>query len=407
MHFGSQVVLFDFSGIPMVGNLDNGFVVGLTPEGAALCKRMHEGEVSEEEARSCDEPLYECLAANGFFSEPTTGPILEVAYLHVTQRCNLACVGCYSLDEYRNTLADAPTEAMLHAIDELARAGCLRLIVSGGEPFLRSDLPQLMRHAKDAGIRAITVITNGTRVHADTLAEMAPYVDTIAISFDGHSSCCPAHIRGEQRFDTLIDAVRLVQKAGISAHITPTIHAKNVGDLQAYVDLAASLGATMNYSLLSCDYGDPALADLLPGEAELEALADGLLAMGSMPSASGMPSSINLSASVNCGAGAKEVSIDADGAVYPCHMLHRPEWRLGSIFEEPLADILASEKTRELAAIDVSAIEDCVACDQRYLCGGCRARSLFRYGDLTHRDAYCTMTKTYYDKLGASLAAQG
>ena len=51
---------------------------------------------------------------------------------------------------------------------------------------------------------------------------------------------------------------------------------------------------------------------------------------------------------------------------------------------------------------------DCVACDQRYLCGGgCRARSLFRYGDLTHRDAYCTMTKTYYDKLGASLAAQG
>ena len=40
MRFGSNVVAFDLCGIPAVGNLDNGAVAGLTPEGAQLCQRL-------------------------------------------------------------------------------------------------------------------------------------------------------------------------------------------------------------------------------------------------------------------------------------------------------------------------------------------------------------------------------
>lgn len=229
----------------------------------------------------------------------------------------------------------------------------------------------------------------------------------IAVSFDGFSADCPAYIREEQRFDQLANTIRMIQEAGIQAHITPTIHAKNYADLQEYVNLAQSLGATMNYSLLSCDYSDEVARDLLPGEAELEGIADLLLAMGGMPSPSGSSQRVNISVSTSCGAGSKELSIAADGTVYPCHMLHRPEWALGNIFEQPLSEILQSKQVKQLSEVTIDSIQDCTDCEHKYLCGaGCRARSFYRYGDVNHKDAYCTMMKSYYDKLGSKLKQQ-
>lgn len=407
MKFHNHVVRFDFSGIPMIGNLSNGFVIGLTPEGAVLCDELQAEAVSREEALGREKALMECLIVKGFFDESEPDKTLKSAYLHVTQRCNLNCRGCYSYDLSRNTIADASTADMKKAIRELVSAGCGSLFISGGEPFLREDLPDLLQHAKHEGIRKVTVITNGTCLQQSVLEEIAPHVDVIAVSFDGYSADCPAYIREDQRFDTLVNAVKMIQAAGIPAHITPTIHAKNYSDLQHYVDLAKSLGTTMNYSLLSCDYADEAVASLLPGESELEGIADSLLALGGMPSSSGSSLGINISVSTSCGAGTKEVSIAADGTVYPCHMLHRADWALGNVFDQPLSDILQSPKAAQLRSVGVDAIPDCAECNHKYLCGGgCRARSLFRYGDLNRKDAYCAMMKTYYDKLGQQLKRQ-
>lgn len=407
MKFNNQVVRFDFKGIPMIGNLNNGFAIGLSPDGAALCDDIEQQAVSREEALSRDKALAECLIAKGFCDECESDRGLKSAYLHVTQRCNLNCAGCYSYDLSRNNTEDASTADMRKAIRELVQAGCQCLFISGGEPFLREDLPQLLHYAKESGIQKITLITNGTCVCQSILKEIAGDVDVIAVSFDGYNSDCPAYIREEQRFDQLTNAIRMIQEAGIQAHITPTIHAKNYADLQEYVNLAQSLGTTMNYSLLSCDYSDDAVRELLPGEAELEGIADLLLAMGGMPSPSGSSQGINISVSTSCGAGSKELSIAADGTVYPCHMLHRSEWALGNAFEQPLSEILQSAQVKRLAENTIDTIQDCMGCEHRYLCGaGCRARSLYCYGDLNHKDAYCAMMKSYYDKLGSKLKQQ-
>lgn len=407
MKFNNQVVRFDFKGIPMIGNLSNGFAIGLSPDGAALCDDIEQEAVSHEEALLRDKALTECLIAKGFFDEHGSSKSLKSAYLHVTQRCNLNCAGCYSYDWSRNNIEDASTVDMQKAIRELVQAGCENLFISGGEPFLREDLPQLLHYAKEAGIRKITLITNGTCVRQSVLKEIVGDVDVIAVSFDGFSADCPAYIREEQRFDQLANTIRMIQEAGIQAHITPTIHAKNYADLQEYVELAQSLGVTMNYSLLSCDYSDEAVAELLLGETELEGIADLLLAMGGMPSPSGSSQRVNISVSTSCGAGSKELSIAADDTVYPCHMLHRPEWALGNIFEQPLSEILQSKQVKQLSEVTIDSIQDCTDCEHKYLCGaGCRARSLYRYGDLSHKDAYCTMMKSYYDKLGSKLKQQ-
>ena len=48
MRLGSQTALFDLSGIPLVGNLDTGGIIGLTREGELLCRAMTERDVRED-----------------------------------------------------------------------------------------------------------------------------------------------------------------------------------------------------------------------------------------------------------------------------------------------------------------------------------------------------------------------
>ena len=196
MRFTEEVVLFDFAGIPMVGCLGTGYAIGLTEQGAAVCARMLEEDVPEDDVTAVDPALLEHLARGGFFQRVVAEPRVLSAYLHVTQRCNLACAGCYSLDEHRNRLADAPLADMKRAVEGLAAAGLSQLIISGGEPLLREDLPDIVEHAKRAcGIASVTVLSNGTRMTEEALERLAPNVDCVSVSFDGCSAAAPAYIR--------------------------------------------------------------------------------------------------------------------------------------------------------------------------------------------------------------------
>lgn len=407
MEFSPLVTLFEYSGIPMIANLSNGFVVGLTARGEELCHRLLTEDMSAQEAKEIDAPLIACLERAGYFEPmPRVNNSLQSAYLHVTQHCNLRCAGCYSLSDSRNSSQDSSTTQMLGAIEQLAQAGARSLFFSGGEPFLRADLTILVRHAKKCGIEKTTVITNGTCLNKRTLEEMSPYVDSIAVSFDGYSETTPSYIRGKQRFSLLVQAVRNIQEFGIHAHIIPTIHRLNVEDLGEYAQLSRSLGVTMNYSLLSCEpRNEDPLADLLPDREALTRLANCLLDLG-MPLTDARDSlGINLSARTSCGVGCKEISVDADGTVYPCHMLHRPDYAMGNIFDEPLENILQGNLAQSFASLNVARITKCNECDYRLLCGGgCRARSVYEGAGIDGCDPYCDFNYHYYEKLGASLA---
>ena len=442
MRFNDSVVMFDFCEIPMVGNSANGYAIGLTGDGAEVCRRMLSEDVPTEEVAAVDAALLEHLSHGGFFMDGAYGvdgsdcgsgdgnsldgnssasadaikarnfqgkePV-QSAYLHVTQRCNLNCRGCYSLDEKRNNLADACLEDICHAIDELASAGVQQLIISGGEPFLRSDLSEIVRHAKeDCSIGRVVVLSNGTCITPDALSKIAPYVDGVSVSFDGWSADCEPYIRLEQRFDELVRAIRMIQDAGIPAHMIPTAHAKNIAELPRYMELAKELGVTMNFSLLTCEPDDPELGELLPDEDALKLLARCLLSMGGGAPSLAMDAPVGMSLTVKrgCGAGVRSLSVDADGMIYPCHMLHRPELAMGNAFTGSVSGALEGEVGSQMNALCVEDCDGCNECRFEYICGGgCRARSLYATDDLHSRDSYCAMICEFYDMLGAHMKA--
>ncbi len=392
MRLAEHAVLFDMGGIPVIGNLETGALVGLTDEGADLVRAMMRRDIDASETPVSCEQLVEYLRDHGFCS-PARSSRPHLAYLHVTNRCNLSCAGCYSEDADRNCAPDPELDDLAHAARVLVELGVERLVVSGGEPFARDDLAPILADARTAGIRHISVLTNGTLVTPARLAGLKGLVEVISVSFDGTAADAPAHVRGVQLFDRLVHAVGDIRAAGFAVQILPTIHARNIEDIPAYLELGQRLGAVVGFSLLS---GSPArLGGLMCDEVSCARLAELMVSCGATidDDAGWAASAHQLAARARCGAGRAGVSVAADGTVYPCHMLHDSPYALGCAFTDGAASIREALRAFDLPTVD--AIDTCSSCGKRYLCGGgCRARAYRASGSLAGRDPFCN----YYNR---------
>lgn len=391
----------------MIGNLNNGALAGLTPEGAELCRHMMREGVSEDDIPDSCKKLVELLSTVCFFEDsPCDSDGIYTAYLHVTQRCNLNCTGCYSRSALRNTLDDPTTEQLKHAIAELAKGGAQRLIISGGEPFLRDNLPVLAAYAKELGIAFVAILTNGTIIDDAVLTELASCIDVVSVSFDGSSSAAVPHVRHKQLFSVLVDTVKPIQRAGIAAHILPTLHSLNIDEIPAYGKLAQKLGCSLSFSMLT----GPAdkLGELALNDEQLTRLGH-LAAKGEIGLDNDAPidAAVGLQAKKNCGAGVTEVSVDADGSVYPCHMLQFPEFRMGNLFSGTIEDALASRVAKQFAALHVDNLAGCSECARRHLCGGgCRAEAYYAKDLLSVPHSSCVLNQNYFDEIEKQVVQQ-
>jgi radical SAM protein with 4Fe4S-binding SPASM domain len=134
--------------------------------------------------------------------------------IEVTQRCNNKCVHCY------NNLAAGDRNAQekelslvehYRIIDELVDFGCLWLLFTGGEIFLRNDFLDIYTYAKQKGL-LITLFTNGTLITsntADYLAQLPPF--SIEITLYGNTRETYESISGiPGSFDRCINGIRLL-----------------------------------------------------------------------------------------------------------------------------------------------------------------------------------------------------
>ncbi len=100
--------------------------------------------------------------------------------IELTFRCNFKCDHCYCnlpLDDQEAIERELETEDICRILDQIADAGCLWLLITGGEPLLRKDFLEIYTYAKKKGF-IVTLFTNGTlltREIADALADLPPF----------------------------------------------------------------------------------------------------------------------------------------------------------------------------------------------------------------------------------------
>jgi radical SAM protein with 4Fe4S-binding SPASM domain len=92
-----------------------------------------------------------------------------------------------------------------------------------------------------------------------------------------------------------------------------------------------------------------------------------------------------------CALANEELSIDANGNVYPCHMLHYDNFICGNLNKEKISEIYKNSSVlNELQTVNVDTIPKCQKCVYRNICGGaCRARvDIAKYG-IKGGDDFC------------------
>lgn len=110
-----------------------------------------------------------------------------VVVWNCTRRCNLACRHCYS-DSTAQRYDEMSTDDAMAFLDDIAAFGSPALLLSGGEPFMRPDLLEVMTEARRRGL-AVTISSNGTMVTPERArAVAAAGVRYVGISVDGREA---------------------------------------------------------------------------------------------------------------------------------------------------------------------------------------------------------------------------
>jgi len=152
------------------------------------------------------------------------------ALVEVTRRCNLNCRYCFA----QNGGGDIPMDELTEAVDIILRSGHPLIQLSGGEPTLRDDLPELIRYIHAHGGRYVQINTNGIRLAGDEayVAALADAGLNIAfLQFDGTEDEIYVKLRGRPLLDIKNRAIELCGRYGIGVTLVPTV-VRGVNDHQ-------------------------------------------------------------------------------------------------------------------------------------------------------------------------------
>jgi SynChlorMet cassette radical SAM/SPASM protein ScmE len=286
--------------------------------------------------------------------------------------------------------------------------------LSGGEPFIREDLRDLL----DAVVRnrmRFNLLSNGTLITDEIAAYIASTrrCRSIQVSIDGSIPTTHDAFRGEGSFAQALEGVKCIMRHGLSATVRVTIHRNNVHELEAIAKLlledvglpgfstnsAGYMGLCRRNSeqvLLTPEERTLAMNTLLkltrkyPGR--ISALA-GPLAEARMwlemerARREGKTSISGRGFLAGCGGTMSKMAVRADGVMVPCDQLSHIE--LGRINRDSLTDVWQNhpelKRLRERYEIQLDDFDFCRGCAYtRYCTGNCPALAYTILGKENH-----------------------
>jgi len=168
---------------------------------------------------------------------PRRTPPGPVVIWNLIRRCNLTCKHCYSISADRDFPGELSTDEVFHVMDDLRAFGVPVLILSGGEPLLRSDIFDISRRARDMGFY-VGLSTNGTLIDDTNIKQIADIgYNYVGISIDGIRETHDRFRRRAGAFDASMNALRLCRDAGIKVGLRFTMTQDNAAELPQLLQL--------------------------------------------------------------------------------------------------------------------------------------------------------------------------
>ncbi len=166
--------------------------------------------------------------------------------IDVTNRCNQHCPYCFADAKEHARRDNEPTLAEIEAkydlLLELGEERTFNIQLSGGEPTVRDDLPEIIRMAKDKGFAYVQINSNGRRIacekgYAQKLK--AAGASVVFMQFDGTNDAIYRKLRNEPLLAIKKQAIRNCEAAGLPVTLVPTIvkgvNTENIGEMMDFL----------------------------------------------------------------------------------------------------------------------------------------------------------------------------
>ncbi len=310
--------------------------------------------------------------------------------MEVTKRCNLTCVHCYNnlpLSDQQARRTELTLGEHCRILDELAAEGCLWLLYTGGEIFVRKDFLDIYAYAKKTGF-LITLFTNGTLITplvAECLATWRPF--SVEISLYGCTAETHDRVTGVAgSFDRTMRGVRLLMEVGLPPILKTMVLKPNtpeIWDMKRFVE--EELGLEFRFDAMINPRVDSSLAPLSVRLSPTEVVELDLKEPNRKNEwvkfcehfkrpAHNPEEGVKL---YTCGGAHNTLAIDASGKLSTCVLWHGETYDLRKgTFKEGWEEFLL-KVSRKKAMKQTK----CLACELRSMCGMCPANGVLECGD--------------------------
>jgi len=316
---------------------------------------------------------------------------LDSAVWEITLKCNIHCIHCGSSANTFKRKDELTTAEALDLIEQLADLGCKRVVLSGGEPFLRKDWAILALRIRDLGMD-VTFISNGYMVD-DDIVDLLKVIEPSGVGFslDGGTEETHDYIRGKKGvFKRCINALNKVSKAGLYSSAVTSIHKKNISELDRILDILIENGVRawqiqtatpqgrMPKSLAIDEEEFYYLAKYIAEKRKKYSNIINILEADCIGYYSVLSKDLHYTTWKGCQAGMQIIGIESDGTIKGCLSLHGKDYEEGNIRNRSLYDIWTDKNNFKLnRRFEINNLKGmCKGCKWGAICrGGCSEKA--------------------------------
>jgi len=327
-------------------------------------------------------------------------PLALIAEL--THRCPLHCVYCSNPLDLTRPDRELPAAVWERVFNEAAQLGLVQVDFTGGEPLARSDLTELIRSARSAGLY-VNLITSGIPLDEKRLEELVSAgLDHFQLSFQGAREENAAEFSGTRTHARKVQVANWVKRHRIALTLNFVIHRRNLPDLEAMVEFTEEL-APSRAEFAHVQYYGWAFANremLLPTRAQVEGSLEILKAaeerMRGRTRVEYVVPDYYAKYPKPCmgGWGRKVLLIKPEGDVLPCHAANViPGLKFENVQANSLRRIWEESDAFRKFRGENWMSETCRTCDRREQdFGGCRCQAFLLAKNASATDPVCSLS---------------
>lgn len=332
-------------------------------------------------------------------------PLINL-FIECTDACNLKCNHCYLGDIVKIT--ELPLGDIKSTLDQFSEIGGEYFTISGGEPFLRKDIFDIIEYASSRPL-FVSVFSNGALITEEIAKKLSQYnIKEVQISLDGAKPETHDTYRGiKGAFKSSVKAIEALKREGIKVDIATIVNKLNMNELNEIIDMCKTWDTIPGLS-----HQEPKGRANVQGKDYQLSYNDHYHVLikarkyiaektTQKPFNIKVPVELNLDGH-RCSAGLNSLTVRCNGDVYPCLDLNMPRARLGNIKENTINQIWNSdhEFLAQLRRWRLRDLTFCRDCKHLIYCnGGCPVTAYGVWGDYNMPDpkncGYFTLAQEY------------